>query len=73
MDPLDESILAALANRPLTRTALRERMGVRNETLGIAIDRLVTTGRVIRIEDGLAVPVPPSGIGGNGTSREQRA
>ena len=73
VDPLDERILAALANRPLTRTALRERMGVRNETLGIAIDRLVTTGRVIRIEDGLAVPVPPSGIGGNGTSREQRA
>lgn len=71
--PLDEHIVTALAERPLTRTALRERMGVRNETLGVVIDRLVTAGRVLRIEDGLAVPVPVSGISGNGTSREQRA
>lgn len=73
VQPLDERIVAALADRPLTRTALRERVGVRNETLGVAIDRLVTAGRVVRIEDGLGVPVPASGISGNGTSREQRA
>ena len=72
-EPLDQRIVTALAERPLTRTALRERMGVSNETLGVAIDRLVTAGRVVRIEDGLAVPVPASGISGNGTSREQRA
>lgn len=73
VEPLDERIVAALMARPLTRTALRERMGVRNETLGMAVDRLVTAGRVVRIEDGLAVPVPPSGINGNGTNREKRA
>lgn len=73
VEPLDERIVAVLAVSPLTRTALRERMGVRNETLGVAIDRLVTAGRVVRIEDGLAVPVPASQIGGNGTNREQRA
>jgi len=73
VDPLEDRIVAALAERPMTRTALRERMCVRNETLGIAIDRLVSAGRVVRFEDGLAVPVPPSGIGGNGTSREKRA
>ena len=73
VEPLDTRIVDALTERPLTRTALRERLGVRNETLGIAIDRLVTAGRVVRIEDGLAVPVPASGIAGNGTSREKRA
>lgn len=73
VEPLDERIVAVLTVSPLTRTALRERMGVRNETLGVAIDRLVTAGKVVRIEDGLAVPVPASQIGGNGTSREQRA
>lgn len=72
VEPLDKRIVDALAARPLTRTALRERLGVRNETLGVAIDRLVTLGRVVRIEDGLAVPVPAPGIGGNGTNREQR-
>lgn len=58
VDPLDERIVAVLTASPLTRTALRDRMGVRNETLGVAIDRLLTAGRVVRIEDGLAVPVP---------------
>lgn len=73
VEPLDTRIVQALTAHPLTRTALRELIGVRNETLGVAIDRLVSAGRVVRIEDGLAVPVPPSGIGGNGTNREQRA
>lgn len=58
-DPLDQRILQALSDRPITRTALRERLGIRNETLGTAIDRLVTAGRLVRIQDGLAVPVPP--------------
>ena len=58
-EPLDKRILDALADRPLTRTALRERLGIRNETLGAAVDRLVTEGRLVRIHDGLAVPVPP--------------
>lgn len=73
VEPLDTRIVQALTAHPLTRTALRELIGVRNETLGVAIDRLVSAGRVVRIEDGLTVPVPASGIGGNGTNREQRA
>ena len=60
-DPLDEKLVKALAKEPLTRTALRERLGVRNETLGLAIDRLIAAGRVVRCEGGLAVPVPASG------------
>lgn len=60
-DPIDDKIVKALAAAPLTRTALRERLGVRNETLGVAIERLVAAGRVLRVDGGLAVPVPPSG------------
>lgn len=79
--PLDDRIVAALSPRPLTRTALRDLVGVRNETLGTALDRLLSAGRLVRVQDGLAVhtpapvpvPVPASGVGGNGTSREQRA
>lgn len=59
-NPIDQRIVDTLAAHPLTRTALREKLGVRNETLGAAIDRLVTEGRVVRIQDGLTVPVPPS-------------
>lgn len=58
-DPLDEQIVRALSAAPLTRTALRERLGVRNETVGVAVDRLLATGRVLRVDGGLAVPVPP--------------
>lgn len=59
-DPIDHRIVQALTAHPLTRTALREQLGVRNETLGVAIDRLVSLGRVVRIQDGLTVPIPPS-------------
>jgi hypothetical protein len=61
-DPIDDKIVKALAAAPLTRTALRERLGVRNETLGAAVDRLIAAGRVLRVDGGLAVPVPPSGV-----------
>jgi hypothetical protein len=59
-DPLDKRILDALRPAPLTRTALRERLGVRNETLGLALDRLTANGLLIRADGLLAVPVPPS-------------
>ncbi len=58
LGPIDQRIVQALTAHPLTRTALRELIGVRNETLGVAIDRLVSAGRVVRIHDGLTVPVP---------------
>ena len=54
----DKKILAALAASPLTRGELRKRVGVRNETLGAAVERLLAAGRVLKLEDGLAVPVP---------------
>lgn len=60
-DALDDKVVRALAASPLSRSALRERLGVRNETLGAAVDRLLASGRLIRVEGALAVPVPPSG------------
>ena len=60
-DPLDERVVHALLPRPLTRTALRDRLQVRNENLGLTLDRLLASGRVVRVDGGLAVPVPPSG------------
>jgi hypothetical protein len=60
-DPLDDRIVAALRDHPMTRTALRERLAVRNETLGAAIDRLLAVGRLVRLGDGLVVPVPHPG------------
>lgn len=59
-DPIEQKIIKALIPAPLTRTALRDRLQVRNETLGAAIDRLVAAGRVLRVDGGLAVPVPVS-------------
>ena len=58
--PIDDQIVKALAATPLTRTALRERLGVRNENLGAALDRLFAAGRVLRVDGALAVPVPAS-------------
>ncbi len=59
-DPLDERVVHALLPRPLTRTALRDQLGVRNESLGAALNRLLASGRLVRVADGLAVPVPAS-------------
>lgn len=51
-------IVTALAKEPLTRTQLRERLGVRNETLGAELTRLLAEGELVRAEGRLAVPVP---------------
>lgn len=60
---LDQAIVSTLAGagEPLGRTALRATIRVRNERLGDALSRLVTTGAVVRIGDRWSVPVPPSG------------
>ncbi len=56
---LDDRVLGALAAHPLTRTALRDALGVRNETLGVALQRLLDAKRLVYTADGLAaVPVP---------------
>jgi hypothetical protein len=54
---LERRVLAALVNQPLTRTTLREVLGVRNETLGLTLSKLEAAGRVRR-SDSLLVPVP---------------
>lgn len=61
---LADRILAALARQPMTRTELRDRLQVRNETLGAALAQLEAARRVIRVDGRLAVPVP--------TLRDQR-
>jgi AAA domain len=61
---LDAAVLAALTKAPLSRTALRAAIRVRNERLGHALDQLARAGRVVRDGDrwargDQAVPVPP--------------
>lgn len=55
---LAERVLAALAAQPLTRTELRDRLQIRNETLGTVLTQLEADHRVLRVDGRLAVPVP---------------
>ena len=52
---LDTRVLTALASMPMTRTALRDLLRVRNETLGHALVALEAQGRIHR-SGGLIVP-----------------
>lgn len=61
---LDVAVLAALVAAPLTRTALRAGLHVRNERLGQVLASLASAGRVAHVGDKWArtaptVPVPP--------------
>jgi hypothetical protein len=61
---LEQAILSTLAaaGEPLGRTALRDKMHVRNERLGEALTQLATTGTIVRVGDRWSVPVPsPTG------------
>jgi RecA-family ATPase len=56
LGPLHKNVLDAVAHGPMTRTALRDAVGVRNETLGEALTWLEARGHLQR-RDGLwAVP-----------------
>jgi hypothetical protein len=62
-DSLDEAVLGALDATPLSRTSLRAALRVRNERLGLVLERLAAQGRILRDGDrwarvGMAVPVP---------------
>jgi len=62
---LDAAVLAALAQAPLSRTALRDAVHVRNEKLGQILTQLTHAGRVLRQGDKWAraesaIPVPSS-------------
>ncbi len=54
---LDDRVLHCLAREaaPMTRRALRARLGVRNTHLGEALNRLQTRGRVVRKREGFAL------------------
>ena len=56
--PLNDAILRCLtqAGAPLTRTVLRERLRVKNQCLGQALDTLVAAGVVERSPNGWSVP-----------------
>lgn len=56
LGPLHKNILDAVANGTMTRTALREAVGVRNETLGEALTWLEARGHIQRREGLWAVP-----------------
>jgi len=59
---LEQTIVSTLAaaGEPLGRTALRDKMRVRNVRLGDALARLAHTGAVVRIGDRWGVPIPTS-------------
>jgi len=70
---LSASVIQVLAEerQPLTRSALRRRLRVKNQRLGAALSQLEDCGRIRRSSDGWLLagdgggPVPPVG-GGNG-------
>ncbi len=79
-EALAGTVLDALAEGPaMTRHALRERLAIKNQTLGRTLQRLERLGRVERSQEGWrlrddrGVPVPRSLSGdGNGTRRGAR-
>jgi DNA-binding GntR family transcriptional regulator len=59
---LEQTLVSTLAAapEPLGRTALRDRLRVRNERLGEALTNLAATGAIVRVGERWAVPVPSS-------------
>lgn len=57
LSDLDQAVLKALGDQaPTTRSALRDRLRVRNERLGEVLERLEAAGRVRRTDAGWTVP-----------------
>jgi len=54
--PLADRITAALADGPLSRRALRDRLGIRAETLGDAVHQLVHDRRLCLVDDKITLP-----------------
>ncbi len=50
-----------MAGEPITRSALRARLGVRNERLGRVLSGLERNRRIVRTNGGWSVPRPPKG------------
>ena len=74
---LEQRVLELLSpGAPVTRTKLRESLGVKNQRLGAVLESLERAGRLCRTPGGWqrrdrsidrAVPVPPQEMKGNGT------
>lgn len=56
LDDLEQAVLELLAQGPLSRTVLRDRLRVRNERLGEVLKRLQAVGAVVHADQGWAVP-----------------
>ncbi len=71
--PVEERVLEALKDSaPLTRSVLREKLSVRNERLGQALEQLLEGGAIEKTSEGWKLSaspraVPPIGMNGNGT------
>jgi hypothetical protein len=59
---LDAAILAALQTEPLTRDQLRAILRIRNQRLGVALDRLARERRIRRVAGRWSVPVPAPSV-----------
>jgi hypothetical protein len=57
---IEQTVVSTLsaAREPLGRTALRDKLRVRNERLGEALSHLAATGSIVRVGERWAVPVP---------------
>lgn len=72
-ESVEERVLEVLERSPpLTRSALRQKVGVRNERLGEALEHLTETGSITRGAEGWQLDdedrsVPLIGMSGNGT------
>ena len=56
--PVQAKVIDALSERPMTRSALRDRLRIRNQRLGTALADLEAQGRLQRV-DGLLVMAGP--------------
>ena len=72
-ESVEERVLEVLESpAPLTRSSLRQKVGVRNERLGDALEHLTKAGSITRGAKGWQLEdvdrsVPPKGMSGNGT------
>jgi hypothetical protein len=58
---LAQRVLKAVRDgtRPLDRNDLRDALRVRNERLGVVLTALRDAGKIVRVDGGWTVPVPP--------------
>lgn len=55
---LEERVLELVQTRPVSRSRLRAMLKIRNERLGVVVQRLLAGGRLVRRDGLLGLPVP---------------